>query len=228
MLADTLFVVTVGYRPEVVVEELFAYGIRGNPGILLVGLALDEEAEHQLRDAMKAIKEKLPGQATIEERVYRGDFTAVLESLSKDVMDSWTAKGKLVFLLSGGSRLLILAATLAATALSQEYLDQVHVYVGKDYEATILYEVDVYAAANTPRITSHTSLQIAEYLLEKGPATTTRISKDLGLSPPTVSRNLRRLEEYGLITRVKGTTKYKATQRARTVMVLARLAGLWP
>ena len=217
-----LLVVTVGYRSDVVIEELFAAGLAGSPTILLVGLAFDDEARRELERVIGEVSGRVPRTARVESRIYSGGFDEVLDGLVGDILELWDARQEIVFLLSGGSRLLVLAATVAAGVLAQEYSDLVRVLIGRDYQPTHLYEVHVHALSLL-RVLSPTQYKVLDYLAREGKASTTRIARALGLSPPAVSRALRGLEHYGLVERPRGRSTYTVTGRGRTLLVLSRL-----
>ena len=219
--------VTVGYRSDVVLDQLFAVGIAGSPVILLVGLAFDDEARRELVRVMDEVSSRLPAGVKVYRSIYTGGFPEVLESLARDVSSRWGAEGELVFLLSGGSRLLVLAAMLAAVTLSAEHGDLVRVYVGRDFNPIHLFEVHVHAANTLSRL-SQTHLKVLSALASSGEASTTRLARQLGLTPSTTSRALKVLEREGLAEKVKGKSKYRPTDRGRTLLVRARLARLWP
>jgi len=223
-MASRVFVVTVGYRSDVVLDELFAAGLQGDPLILLAGLAFDEEAERELERVMGEVEERLPRAARVERRVYHGGFDQVLESLVSDLLALWDGRTELAFLLSGGSRLLVLASMVAASVLAQEYGDQVRVLVGRDYSPTHLYEIHVHAIGLL-RIISPTQYRVLSLLAERGKATTGQIAKSLGLSPPAVSRALRTLEHYGLVEKAKGRGYYSITERGKILLILSKLIG---
>jgi CRISPR-associated protein Csa3 len=189
-----------GFDTSQIVSLMVKYGIEGGDRLILIRPEIEtdqrgESAVQAVRDLSRQINSSIELQV---HRVDHRDFEGMVFSL-KNLLEN--AEGKIVANLSGGSREIFLAFTIAC--LSQS---------GKIYKATNFSDIDrrltEITLPNIAAVLDEKQKRILKDVLENQPTTITGIAERLSVSESTISRQVARLTELkALDFNQKGKTK---------------------
>ncbi len=222
----TLFVVTLGFEEKFAVRMITRHGLdAGDKLLLLMGprTPQSERAAGFLRDF---VQRYYGGEVQIEavEVKVGPDFTKLLREVHQLVSSRASSGERVVFNLSGGMRLLCIAALEAATLLAlsgapvEVELETEDSQVLAQIPAPLLRLPAVYAALTGEK------LEILGKLRE-GRKTAQELSEALRRDETTVRRHLKELEELGLAVSSGGRPRQHAITTLGELMLSALRPG---
>ncbi|ABM80503.1 helix-turn-helix domain-containing protein [Hyperthermus butylicus] len=207
---------TLGFDEKFALRALIAHRPRR---FYAVALYTNEDAWRRILKAfsqLKLVASQLGVEAELVRIDYRGEGLSVLAGKIKMLLEGYAENAdRLVLVLTGGPRILVSAALVAAIALPRRLAERIAVRLeGEGFEAVIvepLLNIVPVPLDDTARRIVRLLLQA---LLEGRGVGPTEVSQELGIPKSTAYKKLQELVAMGLASYDPRSRSYRATERA--------------
>ncbi len=205
-----------GFDTSQILSLIVKYGIGADDKIILIRPEDETDTRgeatiHAVQDLSRQINSSIKVEI---HRVDHRDFEEMVLSLTNLIKN---AEGEIIANISGGPREIFLAFTIACLAQSQ-----------KLYKTTNYSDIDrSMCEINLPRLVKgldEKSKRVLKDVLINEPATITKIAQRLEVSESTISRQVAKMADLGMLdVNVKGKSKYvRMTLTSRLFLLIDR------